>query len=91
MRDTFEKNISYRLTLGLIVSVSATTIVDAKTIVKTYKNCTELNKVYKGGIPKYSTTKNKGGKIKYKPTVSKAIYDKNPKLDRDKDQIACER
>lgn len=86
-----KKVLAAGLALGLIISVSATTIVDAKTTVKIYKNCTELNKVYKGGIAKYSTTKNKGGKTKYKPTVSKAIYDKNTKMDRDKDQIACER
>ena len=36
---------------------------------KKFKNCTELNKAYKGGIAKNSKVKNKGGKTKYKPTV----------------------
>lgn len=57
----------------------------------TYKNCTELNKVYKGGVARSSSAKNKGGKTKYKPYVSQALYDANKKSDRDKDLIACER
>ncbi|CUB21017.1 Excalibur calcium-binding domain protein [Bacillus safensis] len=62
---------------------------DAKTV--KYKNCKALNKVYKGGVAKSKNTKNKGGKTKYKPYVSKALYQKNMRLDRDKDGIACER
>lgn len=50
-----------------------------------------LNKVFKGGVAKSRTTKNKGGKIKHKPFVSKTLYNKNKKNDRDKDGIACER
>lgn len=46
---------------------------------KTYANCTEINKKYKGGA------------TKYKPFVSKALYEANKKSDRDKDLIACER
>jgi hypothetical protein len=80
------------LALGIILSVFATTTnVDAKTTVKTYQNCTALNKVYKGGVAKYSTTKNKGGKTRYKPYASTALYNANKKLDRDKDSIACEK
>jgi hypothetical protein len=59
--------------------------------VKVYKNCTELNKVYKGGVARSATVKNKGGKTKHKPYVSKEIYDANKKSDRDKDLIACEK
>lgn len=58
---------------------------------KTFKNCTELNKTYKGGVAKAANVKNKGGKTKYKPFVSKEIYQANIKSDRDKDGIACER
>ncbi|OAB30940.1 hypothetical protein PMSM_21210 [Paenibacillus macquariensis subsp. macquariensis] len=53
--------------------------------------CTELNKVYKGGVARSSSVKNKGGKTKHKPFVSQALYDANKKSDRDKDLIACER
>ncbi|OKO87778.1 YhjA [Geobacillus proteiniphilus] len=38
-----------------------------------------------------ASVKNKGGKTRYKPYVSKALYDANKRLDRDKDGIACER
>ncbi|MDR7240860.1 hypothetical protein J2Y02_005598, partial [Neobacillus drentensis] len=38
-----------------------------------------------------SKVKNKGGKTKYKPYVSKALYDANKSRDRDHDFIACER
>ena len=58
---------------------------------KTYANCTEINKKYKGGIASSSKVKNKGGATKYKPFVSKALYEANKKSDRDKDLIACER
>nr|WP_206702732.1 excalibur calcium-binding domain-containing protein [Bacillus sonorensis] len=81
------------LSLGLIIgfSFSAGGVVEAKPKVKTYKNCKALNKVYKGGVARAKSVKNKGGKTKYKPYVSKALYDANKKLDRDKDKIACER
>jgi len=65
--------------------------VHAASKVKTYKNCAELNKDYPGGVAQSSKAKNKGGKTKYKPYVSKALYDANKKSDRDKDLIACER
>ncbi|WP_427847105.1 excalibur calcium-binding domain-containing protein [Bacillus pumilus] len=80
------------LSLGLLLSVTQvnTLTADAKTV-KSYKNCKALNKVYKGGVAKSKNTKNKGGKTKYKPYVSKALYQKNKRLDRDKDGIACER
>nr|WP_202049285.1 excalibur calcium-binding domain-containing protein [Bacillus glycinifermentans] len=81
------------MSLGLIIgfSFSAGDAAEAKTKVKTYKNCKALNKVYKGGVARSKSVKNKGGKTKYKPYVSKALYDANKRLDRDKDKIACER
>ncbi|WP_237391813.1 excalibur calcium-binding domain-containing protein [Paenibacillus dendrobii] len=63
----------------------------AESGVKTFKNCTELNKVYKGGVAQSASVKNKGGKTKFKPFVSSALYNANKKLDRDKDLIACEK
>lgn len=77
------------LSIGLILGVSSPTSAAAN--VKKYKNCTELHEDYKGGVAQSSSVKNKGGKTKYKPYVSKALYDANKKLDRDKDLIACER
>jgi len=81
------------LSAGFIIGFSwgAGDVAEAKTKVKTYKNCKALNKDYKGGVARSKSVKNKGGKTKYKPYVSKALYDANKKLDRDKDKIACER
>ncbi|GKV69285.1 hypothetical protein NCCP2716_17830 [Sporosarcina sp. NCCP-2716] len=56
-----------------------------------YKNCTALNKAYKGGVAKDAKVRNKGGKTKYAPTPNAALYNMNSNLDRDKDGIACER
>jgi hypothetical protein len=81
------------LSLGLVLGFSFNSFnnADAASKVKTYKNCAALNKDYPGGVARSSSVKNKGGKTKYKPYVSKALYDANKKLDRDKDFIACER
>ncbi|THF72874.1 excalibur calcium-binding domain-containing protein [Cohnella fermenti] len=85
-----KKNI---LTLGacLLILSSFSSYTDAASSIKTYKNCTELNAVYKGGVAQSASVKNKGGKTKYKPYVSKELYAANKKLDRDKDLIACEK
>jgi hypothetical protein len=64
---------------------------NAEAAVKTFRNCSELNKVYKGGVARSAKVKNKGGITHYKPYVSQALYDANRKLDRDHDFIACER
>jgi hypothetical protein len=57
---------------------------------KTFKNCTELNKVYKGGVALPGAV-NQGGATKYEPKYSKALYVANKKSDRDNDGIACEK
>lgn len=75
------------LVLAALVSPQATPV-EAKA--KVYKNCTELNKRYKGGAARKGA-KNKGGKTKFKPFVSNALYAANKSKDRDKDGIACEK
>lgn len=77
-------------TLVLGISILSPTFTDAAAI-KVFKNCTELNKVYPGGVAKDAKVTNKGGKTKYKPTVSTELYKANANKDRDKDGIACER
>jgi hypothetical protein len=57
---------------------------------KTFKNCTELNKVYKGGVALPGAT-NSGGATRYQPKFNKALYLANKKSDRDNDGIACEK
>ncbi|MDG4657507.1 excalibur calcium-binding domain-containing protein [Ectobacillus antri] len=85
-----KKPITILLSTGLIVSATFGFQSTTEAAAKTYKNCTELNKDYKGGVARTSSAKNKGGKTKYKPYVSKALYDANKKSDRDNDFIACE-
>ena len=57
---------------------------------KKFKNCTELNKVYPGGVALPGAI-NAGGTTKQTPTYDKKLYEANKKSDRDKDGIACEK
>lgn len=79
------------LTIAIGLSFNSMNVEAASPKVVTYKNCTELNKVYKGGVARSASVKNAGGKTKYKSFVSQAIYDAKKKSDRDKDLIACEK
>jgi hypothetical protein len=57
---------------------------------KKFKNCTELNKVYPGGVALPGAV-NTGGATKKEPKYDKALYTANKSSDRDKDGIACEK
>lgn len=73
--------------LASVVGVSA----PADAAVKTFKNCTEMHKQFKGGVGKPGAVdKRKSGKAKYAPYRSTAWYNANKKSDADKDGIACE-
>ncbi len=74
--------ISIVLTLGWMPSSLAAP--------KVFKNCTELNKVYPGGVAMPGAV-NRGGATKKEPKYNKALYNANKKSDRDKDGIACEK
>lgn len=56
----------------------------------TFINCSELNKIYKGGVALPGAT-NKGGATRYKPKINASLYAANKKSDRDRDGIACEK
>lgn len=88
-----KKGMALLLSISLLSGSVGLAQVDAapKVTLKTYKNCTEINKVYPGGIARASNVKNKGGATKHKPYVNLKLYDLNKKSDRDKDLIACER
>ncbi|MEK3884506.1 excalibur calcium-binding domain-containing protein [Paenibacillus sp. PL2-23] len=88
MRKSLYVFIALLLLSGAILGDAS---IEAAVKAKTYKNCTELNKDYPGGVAKSSSIKNKGGKTKYKPHVSSELYEANKKSDRDKDGIACEK
>ena len=62
----------------------------ANAAAKKFKNCTELNKVYPGGVALPGAV-NTGGATKKEPKYDKALYTANKSSDRDKDGIACEK
>ena len=74
--------ISLALTFGLMPIGQAAA--------KIFKNCTELNKIYPGGVAMPGAI-NAGGTTKKEPKYNKALYNANKKSDRDKDGIACEK
>ena len=74
------------LSLGLVLGISESTYAAAKK----FKNCTELNKVYPGGVALPGAV-NAGGATKKEPKYDKALYTANKSSDRDKDGIACEK
>lgn len=80
------KFLTITLSLGLVLGISESTYAAAKK----FKNCTELNKVYPGGVALPGAV-NAGGAIKKEPKYDKALYTANKSSDRDKDGIACEK
>ena len=62
----------------------------ANAAARVFKNFTELNKVYPGGVALPGAI-NSGGETKLTPKYDKALYLANKKSDRDKDGIACEK
>ena len=80
-----------KLTLfSIMVFVSVSLIPNSQAAAKVFKNCTELNKVYPGGVA-LPGAMNSGGATKLTPTYDKKLYEANKKSDRDKDGIACEK
>ena len=78
------------ITLGIIVLLMLTSMSTSQSASKVFKNCTELNKIYPGGVALPGAI-NSGGKTKKEPKYDKALYNANKKSDRDKDGIACEK
>lgn len=77
------------LTAGMVSTVSSPA--EAKARVKTYKNCTALNKDYKHGVGLPGAKDKTSGKRVTSFTKNKKVYQLNKKSDRDKDGIACEK
>ena len=69
---------------------SLSLMTNANAAAKKFKNCTELNKVYPGGVALPGAV-NIGGATKQTPNYDKKLYEANKKSDRDKDGIACEK
>ena len=74
----------------LVVFVVVASSTQSNAADKKFKNCTELNKVYPGGVALPGAV-NAGGATKKEPKYDKALYTANKGSDRDKDGIACEK
>lgn len=80
---------SVLLALALVAGgVSANS--SAQAAPKTFKNCAELNKVYKYGVSAKAKPKNLGTLAIHTPAVNSTVFSANKKLDTDRDFIACE-
>ena len=75
---------------SLVIILASSNMGTSQAAVKVFKNCTELNKVYPGGVALPGAV-NSGGVTKREPKYDKALYNANKKSDRDKDGIACEK
>ena len=76
--------------LALVISLIFPTTSSVNAAAKKFKNCTELNKVYPGGVALPGAA-NAGGATKKTPKYDKALYTANKSSDRDGDGIACEK
>jgi hypothetical protein len=81
-----KKTVVAGICIGLVIAFQTQSFAAEKK----FKNCTELNKVYPGGVAKPGAV-NKGGATKNQPIINAALYKANIKSDRDKDGIACEK
>ena len=71
-----------KLIVGLVVAGFLFPLTPAYSAAKIFKNCTELNKVYPGGVAQLGAV-NSGGVTKKEPKYDKALYLANKKSDRD--------
>ena len=78
------------INIALIFSLLIPVVSQANAAAKKFKNCTELNKIYPGGVALPGAV-NAGGVTKKEPKYDKALYTANKKSDRDSDGIACEK
>jgi len=84
------KKIKRSVIVILCLGLAMTAAPSSQAVTRVFKNCTELNKVYPGGVA-LPVAVNKGGATKLTPKYDKKLYAANKKSDRDKDGIACER
>jgi hypothetical protein len=78
------------ISAAIFLAVTIGLMPNSQAAAKVFKNCTELNKVYPGGVALPGAV-NSGGATKKEPKYDKALYNANKKSDRDKDGIACEK
>jgi len=78
----------FTVVIVMIIALAPST--QANAAAKVFKNCTDLNKVYPGGVALPGAV-NAGGATNKEPKYDKALYTANKKSDRDGDGIACEK
>jgi hypothetical protein len=78
------------LPTAICLAIAISVMPSSQAQTKVFKNCTELNRVYAGGVAMPGAI-NSGGVTKKTPKYNKALYLANKKSDRDKDGIACEK
>jgi hypothetical protein len=93
--SSFPSHDRHHVALAIGAGLAVPPAADAASKARTFTNCTEMHKTYKGGVAKKGAVdKNSAGRPvkqhKYLPKVSDALYRANVKSDRDKDGVACE-
>jgi hypothetical protein len=86
------KHFSISVVFVLVAAILASLTISsgAQAAPKAYKNCAELNKTYKYGVSAKAKPKNVGAQAIFTPAVNLAVFNKNKKLDTDRDSIVCE-
>lgn len=82
------------ISIGLVAIAGAVSadVASAAPTAKKYTNCKALNKIYPHGVGRTAAARDKTSGVRVTNfKVSKAVYDRNTALDRDKDKIACEK
>ncbi|NHC46747.1 excalibur calcium-binding domain-containing protein [Motilibacter aurantiacus] len=79
--------------LALVVGWGGAAALPAEAAARAFDNCSHMHTVYKGGVAKKGAKDKRrgGGRARYAPKVSDALYAANRSMDRDKDGIACEK
>ncbi|WP_231686018.1 MULTISPECIES: excalibur calcium-binding domain-containing protein [Micrococcaceae] len=94
------KNLIIASLAGTVIVLGSTAVPASAAAPKSYKNCTELNKVYPHGVGRSGARDKTSGKPVTTFRVNSTVYSYNDgaarhkgeyDLDRDNDGIACEK
>lgn len=77
--------------MSLVPVMGVCVSAEAATKARTFKNCTELNKVYPHGVGRPGARDRTSGTPVTNFKRSTPLYNANQKSDRDKDGVACEK
>ncbi len=74
-----------------LAPLAVMTSADAASQARTFRNCTELNRVFPHGVGRPGAVDRTTGARVANFKRDRALYNANSKSDRDKDGIACEK